>query len=165
VERQERRAAGLQFDPRVFDPAGRDRPSVFAEMPRAGQSWTYQHFRLNTTGRDYSPTAMIFAQATSPTSGRIASLVMNLPSKPVERAKLTIAWRENCRIRRTLLIYAPALSVPQLRRLAAQPECWSYPGSCAQTQRPRGRVLFVSSLRSGVGHEYRWIDYDMLMRN
>jgi len=161
---RQRRQAGLQYEPQTFDPAGRARPSVFAvPASRAANSWAYQRLPLKASGTAYSARAMIFAQANSPTSGRIASLALTFSDRPAARPKLTVSWRERCRVPMSILVYAPDMSVAHLRQLFSRRDCWTFWDSCAPVKKPRGRVLFVSSQRSGVGYEYRWVDYGLLL--
>lgn len=168
AERERRRQAELQYAPRTFDPGSAEKPSVFAEGPGFQPRWAYQRLPLKTSGSAYSPNALVFAQATTPTTGRIASLALVLPAKPAARPRLTITGayrlREGCRNEAPIDVYAPAMSAGQLRRLFSPSGCnWTNLAACkTRAELPRGRVLFVQAQRSGVGHEYRWVDYDML---
>ncbi len=164
-----RRKAGLQYDPRTFDPAGSERPSVHAVAGGELRApWAYQRLPLKAAGQAYSPNALVFAQAVTPTAGRIASLALVLPAKPAARPRLTITGgyrlREGCRTEQAIHVYAPAMSAAHIRRLFDPSGCnWANLAACkTRAELPRGRVLFVQASRSGVGYEYRWVDYDML---
>jgi hypothetical protein len=168
AERERRRKAGLQYEPRIYDPTGADRPTVFAVgigQPPAAR--LYQRLLLKPSDKPYPQNGLVFAQATSATMGRVASLALVLPTKPVARPKLSISGgrrlREGCQSEQPVHVYAPAMSVRQIRTLFVRSGCsWTNFSACSRSQRPRGRVLFVQMQRSGVGYEHRWIDYDLL---
>ena len=168
TERERRRKAGLQYEPRTYDPAGAERPSFFAVgMREPSTAWLYQRLLLKPSGAAYPRYGLVFAQATSPTAGRIASLSLVLPTKPAARPRMSISGgvrlREGCQREQPVHVYAPAMSVAQVRKLFARSGCsWTNLSACSRAQWPRGRVLFVQMQRSGVGYEHRWVDYDLL---
>lgn len=168
AERDRRMRAGLQYDPIPFDPAAPARLSVFAaERTRVPVPWVYQRLPVLGGNADYGADGMIFAQATSPKSGRIASLALMLAAKPAGRPRLTIAgglaMPEGCRLDNSVAVYAPAMTAAQLRRLFSRSGCsWTRLADCSHAERPRGRVLFVQKQRGGPLYAYRWVDYDLL---
>ncbi|ATY30988.1 hypothetical protein [Sphingomonas psychrotolerans] len=168
MERERRRKAGLPYEPRIYDPAGSERPAVFAVgMRQPPTAWLYQRLLLKPSGAAYPRYGLVFAQATSPTAGRIASLALVRPTRPAARPKMSISGgyrlREGCQREEPVHVYAPAMSVGQIRKLFARSGCsWTNLSACSRSQWPRGRVLFVQMQRSGAGYEHRWIDYDLL---
>ncbi|MES2057439.1 MAG: hypothetical protein V4564_16010 [Pseudomonadota bacterium] len=167
AEMARRKAAGLPFEPQIFDPAAAAMPAIFAAEAGTPQlALPYQRLPLKVSGNRYAPDGMIFAQAVSKTTGRIAALVLTLPAAPVGRPKVTLIFRspsgKTCQP--PIQVYASAMTTAQVTGLFDHRLCgWaSLSGCTARSDRPRGRVLFVRQLRSGIGHEYRWMDYDLL---
>jgi hypothetical protein len=169
TERHRRQLAGLQYDPKTFNPARKALPSVFAvEQAQLPAPWVYQQLPLKSDDRVRGD-GMIFAQATSATRGRIASLALNLPAKPGAAPRITVTGgeqsRDGCRLDNPVDIYAPATPTAQLRRLFAPSGCnWRNLPTCKRSEWPRGQVLFVQRRKNGAGYEYRWVDYDLLAK-
>lgn len=165
-ERWRRQQAGLQYDPAPFDPAAPALPSVFAvEAPRAPVPWVYQRLPVRTLLEE----GMIFAQAISPTRGRIASLALTLETAPSARPRLTITGARpmlgGCKQDNPIDIYASGMTATQLERLFSASGCgWNRIAECKPSERPRGRVLFVQKQQGNGRYEHRWVDYDLLAR-
>lgn len=170
MEAARRRRAGLQAEPRTFDVAGTTRPEVFAMQAGRIAGWfPYQRLPLSrTTSAGYDAFSLVFAQATSATTGRIVSVQMTLGHPPVAKPKLRIvadvrSERSRCFPSEGLDVYAPAMTAAHLRRLFAPSGCnWYDLTRCKRADRPQGAVLFVRP--QGSGHLHRWIDYDALAR-
>lgn len=164
TERWRRQQAGLQYDPATFDPGASAMPSVFAvEASQVPAPSIYQRLPVKTLPVE----GMIFAQAVSPTRGRIASLALMLDNKPSARPRLTITGARpmlaGCQRDNPIHVYAPAMTAPQLRRLFSPSGCgWNRLADCTRAERPKGRVLFVQKQQGANRYEYRWVDYDLL---
>jgi len=66
---------------------------------------------------------------------------------------------------RAVDIYAPAMTARQIRALFSPSRCsWWQPSACGETQRPRGRVVFVEPADQAGRYTYRWVDYDLLAK-
>jgi hypothetical protein len=164
----QRKAAGLPYEPPTVDPESTALPATFAvDLTASMISAPYQRMPLTASKRVAEPFGLIFAQATSPTHGRIAALTLSLEKRPVAapRVRLTIDGppERGCRPM-AIDVYAPATSAATLARLfvpAGNGCSWARMAGCTRAQWPRGRLLFVSAL-SGTSYEYRWIDYDLL---
>lgn len=165
--REERRQAGIQYEPRVFDTRGRARPSVFAvEDAQVATPLVYQHFPVRPAGI-HGDNGMIFAQATSRSAGRIVSLALTLDTGPSARPRLIVTGGQPglpaCQGGNPVQVYAPAMTAAQARRLFSPTGCsWGNRAACTARQRPRGRVLFVQKRQGGSGYEHRWVDYDLV---
>lgn len=163
----QRRQAGVQWQPQIFDPAEKTRPSVFsANTPWASGPSAYQHLLLRASKSRVLPYGLIYAQPVSRQTGRIVSVGLTLPSKPAARPKVIISMTHAraaaCPQFLPVAVYAPHMSAAQIRRLFTTGSCnWNSMKTCAVADRPRGRVLFVQQVRSGVGYEHRWVDYDL----
>ena len=163
----QRRAAGLQWQPKIFDPAGKERPSVYAAepgQPLGGE--VYQRLLLKPSRATALPYGLIYARAVSASTGRIVSIGLNLAAKPAAQPRVTIssnhARRAACPNFAPVDVYAPNLSAAQIEHLFTNAQCsWSHRNGCDAAYQPRGQVLFVQ--RQGLGYELRWVDYDLLL--
>lgn len=170
IELARRRRLGLPTEPKTFDVAGSALPMVYVPEGTlfASGFYAYQRLPVTTKSKGYWPNGLIYALPASSTTGRIASLVLTLSTKPAARAKLrmTPAWKTSedvCRRQQSIDVFASAMSAEQLRRLFSPTGCnWRQLASCNRNEWPRGQVLFVQQTGSGVGYEHRWVDYDML---
>ena len=170
IEFARRRRLGLPTAPKTFDVAGSALPMVYAPEGTLSASgfYPYQQLPLITASKGYWPNGLIYAQPTSPSAGRIASLVLTLSAPPAARPKLrmTPAWKTSediCQRDQRIDIFASTMSAEHLRRLFSPSGCsWSRLASCKPTEWPHGQVLFVQKMGNGVFYEYRWVDYDML---
>jgi hypothetical protein len=164
----ERQQAGLQYQPKLFDPGAGDMPSVFAhDVSHAAEAPIYQHLRVKPSAIIDLSYGLIFARAVNVREGRIVSLGLALARKPATKPTITIGEArilgENCSEFRPIDIYAPDMSIRQLFRLSVSSSCnWLRLAACNVAGRPRGKVLFVQQQRSGRGYEHRWVDYDNL---
>jgi hypothetical protein len=164
----QRKAAGLPYKPPTVDPQSGALPATFAvERGASMTAAPYQRLPLASSNRVAEPYGLIFAQATSPTRGRIVALTLSITGRPAATPRLRItnagSPERGCQPR-TLQVYAPAMSAAAVARLftpAANGCHWFNLTPCTRAQWPRGRVLFVSPLYDNA-YEYRWIDYDML---
>jgi hypothetical protein len=169
MEALRRRRAGLQSEPRTFDVAGTAQPEVYAEPTGRSATWLpYQRLPLKTPSPAYDPSVLLFAQATSATTGRIVSIEITMRRPPVATPSLRVVVdarsdRTQCPPVQGLDVYASAMTADHLRRLFAPSGCsWYNPSKCKGADRPRGLVLFVRP--QGRGYVHRWIDYDALGR-
>ena len=161
-----RKMAGLQYEPRTFDPSGNETPSVFAEAPsEARDRWVYQRLLMKPSRNDDPSYGMIYALATSPTRGQIASVAMTLPNQPSTAPRLVLEFNGNFCVTTSLAIYAPQMSAEQLRKLfSANSRCnWFNLSGCAPDDRPRGKIVFVKTEGNRPGYEHRWVDYDLML--
>ena len=169
----QRKAAGLPWQPPLVDPASKALPAAFADergsyTARAfGMHPPYQIMRLAPAKGVTQNAGLIYAQAISPTRGRIAALTLYLDQRPTGAPRLRLTMTgpadHGCPPR-TLDVYAPGMSAAAIGRLfAAGSACrWTSLAGCrTRADWPRGRVLFVTLL-NGKTYEYRWIDYDLL---
>lgn len=165
----QRKQAGLQYEPKAFDPAARELPSVFAaDASQASGPQIYQRLLLKPSKVTALPYGLIFARATSAKAGRIVSLELTLAAKPSSVPTITIARARpgfsDCPSFEKIHVYAADMPADQLVRLSTSPNCgWLARGACALLERPRGRVLFIQQQRGGIGYDYRWVDYDLLL--
>lgn len=164
----QRKQAGLQFEPKAFDPAARGVPSVFAaNASQASDPQIYQRLLLKPSKATALPYGLIFARATSAKAGRIVSLELTLAAKPSGVPKITIGRARpgfsDCPSFETIYVYAADMPADKLIRLSTSPNCgWLARGACSLLEGPRGRVLFVQQQRGGIGYDYRWVDYNLL---
>ncbi len=163
----QRKRAGLPYKPPTVDGEKPDLPATFAVERGAPMARApYQKLPLAPSKRLADYAGLIFAQATSPTRGRIAALTLYLAGRPAARPRLRMTVTgpadHGCG-RRSVDVYAPAMSAAAASRLFAASGCnWTRLGECrTRAAWPHGRVLFVAPW-SGNTYEYRWIDYDML---
>jgi hypothetical protein len=57
------------------------------------------------------------------------------------------------------------MTARQVRDLFSPSQCnWQQLAACTESQRPRGRVLFVEPPYQAGRYTYRWVDYDLLAR-
>jgi hypothetical protein len=164
-EMQRRKEAGLPYEPATFDVASPAPPLVYA-TEAAGNTYLYQRLPLKTDSRMYGPDALIFAQPTSPTTGRIASLQLMMVKAPSTKPKLRVTFGRStssgCRDQ-VLDVYAPTMTAAQIRALFSPSRCnWRQLSACTEAQRPRGTVLFVQETDAPEHYNYRWVDYDLL---
>jgi hypothetical protein len=164
---QRRKEAGLPYEPATFDVVSPAPPLVYAtEVANAGNAYLYQRLPLKTDSRIYGPDALIFAQSTSPTAGRIASLQLIMAKAPstAPRVRVTIGrpMSGGCEDQ-VIDVYAPAIPPEQVRQLFGLSSCtWRQLSGCTESQWPRGRVLFVQPSDGPARYNYRWVDYDLL---
>ncbi len=168
AEAARRRAAGLPYEPQVFDPARSDRPVIFAATgTKVGESLLYQRLPLKVESAAYASHGLAFAKAISKREGRIAALTLTLPNRPVALPRLRISGgvkRGDACILQSVDVYAPAMVADDAAALFTNVNgcTWYVPSACQPAKRPKGRVLFVQQLRNGRGFEHRWIDYSAL---
>jgi hypothetical protein len=75
----ERQQAGLQYQPKLFDPDAGERPSVFAmDATHAAEPPIYQHLRVKPSAIIDLSYGLIFARAVNGREGRIVSLGLTL---------------------------------------------------------------------------------------
>jgi len=149
--------------------AGSTRPEVYsAEAAEAARGQAYQQLPLKSLSQDYDLNGLIFAVATSPTEGQIASLQLTLRKAPAGKPGLRVtagAGRSatECPQQQSIDVYAPAMTAARVRSLFAPSGCsWYQLAGCQRSEWPRGQVLFVQ--RQGTGYVHRWVDYDLLAR-
>lgn len=167
MEVERRRRAGLPFAPKVFNVDGADRPEVFSiGGVEAARRPVYQRLPLRSTSTAYRSDALVFSQAASATAGRIVSLQLTMSAAPRPKPKLRVVPKPQAEALRCmdfdpLDVFAPAMTVAQVRRLFKRSDCsWYRLDGCARAAWPRGPVVFVQ--RSGEGYVHRWVDYDRL---
>ena len=166
-EMERRKKAGLPYEPATFDTSSSDLPRVYAgEAAATANAAFYERLPLKTRSKDYDPYALISAQPVSLTAGRIASLQLTMAKAPSTLPRVRILFGQpspgGCRYQ-ALDVYAPAMTARQVRDLFSPSQC-SLPqvAACAESRRPRGRVLFVQRGEGPAPSSYRWIDYDLL---
>ncbi|MEP7007879.1 MAG: hypothetical protein ABI810_18005 [Sphingomonas bacterium] len=166
-EMERRRKAGLPYEPPTFDTSSSDRPLVYAgEAAATTNAHVYERLPLKTLSKAYDPYALIFAQPVSLTAGRVASLQLTIAKAPSTRPRVRALFGQplpgGCRDQ-TVDIYAPAMTARQVRDLFSPSQCsWWRLAACTESQRPRGRVLFVEPAYQAARYTYRWVDYDQL---
>ena len=166
-EMERRRKAGLPYEPATFDTSSSDLPLVYAEeAAETAHAELYERLPIKTVSKEYDPYALVFAQPVSLTTGRIASLQLTMPKAPsaLPRVRVLFGWPtpDGCRDR-VLDVYAPAMTARQVRDFFSPAPC-NLPrlAACAESRRPRGRVLFVERGEGLAHYSYRWVDYDLL---
>lgn len=168
AEMERRKRAGLQYAPKTFDVAGSPQPEVYsADAAEAANRQVYQQLPLKSVSQDYAPNGLVFAQATSATVGRIASLQLTLRKAPVAtpRLRITAGARPDaieCPLLQRIDVYAPAMTADRTLSLFSTSGCsWYRLADCQRSEWPRGPVLFVQ--RQGTDYYvHRWVDYDLL---
>jgi hypothetical protein len=167
AEMQRRKEAGLPYEPATFDVASPAPPLVYAtDIATAGSTYLYQRLPLKTDSGIYGPDALVFAQSTSPITGRIASLqlTMTRAPSPAPKVRVTIGRPTSGGCQDQVIdVYAPAMTPERIRQLFALSSCnWRRLSGCTESQWPRGRVLFVQPSDGPARYTYRWVDYDLL---
>ena len=147
IELARRRRLGLPVTPKTFDVAGSALPMVYAPGGTLSASgfYPYQQLPLKTASKGYWPNGLIYAQPTSPSAGRIASLVLTLSAPPAAKPKLrmTPAWKTSediCQRDQRIDIFASTMSAEHLRRLFSPSGCgWRRLASCNPPSGHMGR--------------------------
>jgi hypothetical protein len=164
-----RKQAGLPYAPAMFDSASSALPIVYAAQGSDPKGWyPYQKLPLKTATDAYDSWGLVFAQAVSGTRGQIVSLSLTMKNRPSATPKLRVAGGISvsgpCG-QQTLDVYAPAMTVRQVRGLFSTSGCnWNQLSACQRSQWPHGRVLFVLRNEIATRSLYRWIDYDLLAK-
>jgi hypothetical protein len=164
---QRRKEAGLPYEPAIFNVSSSAIPLVYAaEKPETAFVYLYQRLPLKTLLKAYDPDALVFAQPVSPAAGRIAALQLTMAKAPSTLPSVRVFFGRptphGCQDQ-VLDIYAPAMTAKRVRALFSPSRCsWGLLSGCAESQWPRGRVLFVEPTNQPARYTYRWVDYDLL---
>jgi hypothetical protein len=166
---ERRKKAGLPYEPATFDTSSSGLPFVYAgEAAATANVYLYERLPLKTLSKEYDPYALIFAQPVSLTTGRIAALQLTMAKAPSALPTVRVLFGQpspgGCRYQ-VLDVYAPAMTARQVRDSFSPSQC-NLPqlAACAESRRPRGRVLFVQRGEGPAPSSYRWIDYDLLAK-